>query len=60
MKTFECKSVGVNCNWKCQGESEQEILQQVEEHGRKAHGMQQIDPELRERIRSKIHDVQVA
>jgi predicted small metal-binding protein len=60
MKTFECKDVGVNCGWKCQGESEQEILQQVEEHGRKVHGMQQLDPELRDRIQSKIKDAKVA
>jgi len=60
MKTFECKDVGVNCGWKCQGENEQEIIQQVEEHGRKVHGMQQLDPELQERIRSKIKDVQAA
>ena len=60
MKKFECKDIGVNCGWKCQAENDQEILRQVEEHGRQVHGMQQIDPELRSRIQAKIKEVQVA
>jgi predicted small metal-binding protein len=60
MKTFACKDVGMDCDWKCQGANEQEVLRKVEEHGRKDHGMTKIDEELKRRIRSKIYDVKVA
>jgi hypothetical protein len=36
MKTFTCRDVGVDCDWKTQGSNEQEILKAVEEHGQTA------------------------
>jgi len=60
MKTFTCRDVGVDCDWKTQGSNEQEILKAVEEHGKKAHKMDKIDEALKNKIRAKIREVKVA
>jgi len=39
-----------------QGEDEQEIMSKAADHVREAHGMDQIDEETGQRLRSLIHD----
>lgn len=52
---FRCSDVGPkNCNWQLSGNSEQEMLPQIEQHGREAHGMT-IDNQTRDRVRTAIH-----
>ena len=43
MKTLACKDAGSNCNFVARGNTEQEVLAQVTEHGKKAHGMKAKD-----------------
>jgi predicted small metal-binding protein len=38
------------------GDSEQEILEQAAEHARNEHGVNEITPELAEKVRSAIRD----
>jgi predicted small metal-binding protein len=45
-KIVRCKDVGVDCDFEARGSSEQEVLNQCAEHGRTAHGIQELTPEL--------------
>lgn len=45
-KIVRCKELGVDCDFEARGATEQEVLAQCSEHGRAAHGIQEITPEL--------------
>ena len=59
-KTLSCKDVGVDCDATFTGETEEEIMTQAAEHARTEHGFNEIPPELAEKARSAIQDVQAA
>jgi predicted small metal-binding protein len=45
-KILRCRDVGVDCDFEVRGATEEEILQKCSEHGRTAHGIQELAPEL--------------
>jgi predicted small metal-binding protein len=45
-KIVRCREVGVDCDFEARGATEQAILDQCAEHGRSAHGVQELTPEL--------------
>jgi len=52
---FRCKDVGfANCQWEATGKTEQELMPQIERHGRDAHGINQIDQPTRDRVKNAI------
>ncbi len=55
-KVLHCNDVVGNCDFVARGESEQEILQQAAEHARTAHQVNEVTPELADRVRSAIRD----
>jgi predicted small metal-binding protein len=56
MKELRCREVGFECDAVIRAESEDEVMRQASEHGRKAHGLDRLSPEQERDIRSKIHD----
>jgi len=51
---FRCSDVGPKtCNWQVSGNSEDEILPKIEQHGREAHNLT-MDENTRSKIRSAI------
>ena len=51
---FRCSDVGPKtCDWQVNGNSEEEIMPQIEQHGREKHNLT-IDDETRNRVRSAI------
>jgi predicted small metal-binding protein len=51
---FRCADVGdPNCKWETRGKSEEEVMRDVERHGREAHDLHMSD-DLKNRVRSKI------
>lgn len=52
MKHFDC--MVTECGWSIDRESEDEILAGVAEHARETHGMDQLPPEIQDRVRSRI------
>ena len=56
MKEFRCGDVVPGCPTLIEGESEQEILEQVAVHARDAHAMDEVPPEVVDVVRSKITD----
>ncbi len=52
---FRCKDVGFDtCPWEATGRNEQELMPQIERHGREAHGIQQIDKQTRDKVKNAI------
>ena len=55
-KIVSCREVGVDCDFVAKGETEQEVLQECEEHARKEHGMTELPADLAEKVRGAIRD----
>lgn len=55
-KVLRCADVVGSCDYVARGDSEQEILDQASEHARSAHGLQEITPEVAEKVRAAIRD----
>ena len=45
-KIVRCSELGVDCDFEARGATEEEVLQKCSEHGRTAHGIQELTPEL--------------
>ncbi len=56
-KSFDCRSLGMDCDWKVTGATEEEVIQKCAEHARSAHNMKEIPPEVTSQIRASIRDV---
>jgi predicted small metal-binding protein len=57
MLTVSCREVGMDCDYVCKGETEEQIMKNAEEHAMSDYGYKPEDlmtPELREKIRSHI------
>jgi predicted small metal-binding protein len=57
MKEFRCGDVVPGCPTLIEGESEEEVLQQVSVHAREAHAMDEVPPEVVDQIRGVITEV---
>ena len=57
-KRMNCRDVGPDCDYVATGETEDEIMTQVTEHARDVHGISEVPPELAEKARSCIRDVE--
>jgi len=55
-KVVRCREVGVDCDFEARGETEQEVLERCAEHGRTAHGIEVLPPELVEKVRAAIRE----
>jgi predicted small metal-binding protein len=53
MKQFKCGDVVLGCEWETRSENETELLEEIQLHARDAHGMDEVPPE----VVDKIHDV---
>ena len=56
MKELRCRDAGFDCDEVIRGENEQEVMSKGAEHAREVHGVDEIDEETEQRIRSLIHD----
>jgi predicted small metal-binding protein len=54
MKEFRCGTLVPGCEWRIEGESEREILEEVAVHAREAHGMHEVPPEVADTVRASI------
>ena len=55
-KVLRCADVVGSCDFVARGDSEQEILRQASEHARSAHNIDEITPEVAEKVRAAIRD----
>ncbi len=56
MKSLACRDVGMNCDWKTQGKTEDEVMKKAADHARNVHKMNQIPPDMERKVRGAIRD----
>jgi predicted small metal-binding protein len=49
-----CKDVGMDCDFKAEAQTEEELLKKVAQHAKDAHGMTTIDAATLEKLKSKV------
>ena len=55
-RTFRCADVGnADCRWEAKGRTEDELMPQISDHARQAHGISKIDDQMRSKIKDAIH-----
>ncbi len=59
-KTIHCRDAGVDCDFVCRGETEEELFRNALDHGRKFHGMTEIPKDLQEKMRKLIREEKAA
>jgi predicted small metal-binding protein len=57
VKEFRCGDLVPGCKTVFQGESEEEILEQVSVHAREDHGMDEVPPEVVDEVRAGISEL---
>ena len=53
-KHLRCRDVGMDCDFEVRGSSEEEVMRQAAAHAQRTHGIQEITPELADRVRKAI------
>ena len=56
MKHFNCGEIVPGCEWTIDGESDDEILAGVADHARETHGMDEVPPDVADRVRGLISE----
>jgi predicted small metal-binding protein len=55
-KILRCRDVGVDCDFEARGETVNDVLNQCARHAREDHGMEEIPPELAQKVIGAIRD----
>ena len=55
-KTYTCRDVGVPCDWKVRGETEDEVMRKIRDHARTTHKMNEIPKDLAAKVKAAIRD----
>jgi predicted small metal-binding protein len=55
-KELDCKDLGLNCDFKTCGETEEEVLSKVGQHVLAIHGSKGFSKEFYKKARSAVHD----
>ena len=55
-KEMRCGDLMPGCDKVIEGRDEKEVMAKAAEHARRDHNMQDITPELQEKVRGAIHD----
>lgn len=56
-KQFRCSELGMTaCNWSVSGNDESDMMPKIEQHGREAHGITNMDDNMKRRVRDAIHN----
>ena len=55
-KQLKCGDLMPGCDFVARGANEQEVMKKAAEHAQKAHGIQQMTPELAAKVKGAIKD----
>ena len=56
MRRISCREIGIDCDYVATGRTDDEVIQDCAEHGKKAHHMEQLPPELRQMVKAGIRE----
>lgn len=55
-KRIRCADVGPDCDFEAWAETEEELMEMVALHARTAHGIEDIPPEMAEKVQNAIQE----
>ncbi len=55
-KTYTCRDVGVDCDWKTSGATEDEVMTTIQAHAAQVHPTIELTPELVATVKRAIKD----
>ncbi len=55
-KVVKCRDAGLDCDFESRGATEDEILKQVAEHAKNDHGIAEVPPDVRAKVKAAIRD----
>ncbi len=58
-KQMSCVDLGMACGFQVRAKTEAEVMEHTKMHAAKAHGMEEIPPEMEKKIRASIKSVSV-
>ena len=56
-KSISCRDVGMDCDFTAQAETVEELMHKCSAHAKSDHGVEQIPPELAEKVMAAVRDV---
>jgi predicted small metal-binding protein len=57
VKQFRCGDVVLGCEWVTRSEDDDELFAEIRSHARDAHGMDEVPPEVEDKIQTVITEV---
>jgi predicted small metal-binding protein len=57
VKQFRCGDVVLGCDWVTRSEDDEELLDEISSHARDAHAMDEVPPEVVDKIHAVITEV---
>jgi predicted small metal-binding protein len=57
MKQFKCGDVVLGCEWVTRSENDEELFDEISSHARDAHAMDEVPPEVVDKIHAVITEV---
>ena len=58
-KQLSCRDAGAECDFLVRAETEDEVMAVAADHGTRVHGMKEVTPELKNKMKSLIKTVRV-
>lgn len=55
-RELNCRDIGFDCTAVVRADTDEEIMARAATHAREVHGLEQVDDETAQKIRSVIHD----
>ncbi len=55
-KKIRCADVGLDCDYEGWAETEEELLKMVADHAHQAHGIEEVTPELEQKLLGAMRD----
>ncbi len=55
-KTYTCRDVGVDCDWSTSGETEDDVMADIQQHAAQVHPDIELTPDLVAEVRAVIKD----
>lgn len=56
-KRIRCADVGLDCDFAALADTEEELLELVAEHAERVHGIEEVTPELRQKVTDAMEEV---
>ncbi len=56
-RQLSCRDAGADCDFLVRAETEDEVLEVAAAHGARMHGMKEVSPDLKSKIKSAIRTV---